>query len=422
LGQGALKLLKLKFQGEGHKRYLRFRDEAKMHGQLAEQHAGILPFLNCSLPESPTHDTPAWLATPVAIPIQKALEGRPLREAVEAAASVAETMAALHEQGISHRDIKPDNLFCYEGRWVIGDFGLVDYPDKESLTDTGERLGPFHYLAPEMHNEANRSDGRKADVYSLGKTLWVLGTEQFVPPPGELRADNIQLGIRAYRADPRTYQLDLLIEQATKHDPALRPTMVEFAAELKAWLTTPEERTQPDLTDIFARLRALAPPTLRSAADRTKLMESANRLEAELRAGMGAIAKKLADTGLSDGSVVSVFPADSFFAEQLTSGGMGGTNLLCSASLPVVSREVRLSCTVVVRFYHNGTTEFSGGYRVSAGGGMDRLIGVKTWAGSLGSATQTHAVAELFSSLNESLGESLTALAEWGEKESTQKQ
>jgi serine/threonine protein kinase len=420
LGRAALKLLKLKFQNQEQKRYLRFCDEATMHGKLAERNSGVLPFLGCSLPESPTLDTPAWLATPVAIPVRKALEGRPLREAVEAVASVADTLTALHEQGVSHRDIKPDNLFKYVGRWVVGDFGLVDYPDKESLTETGERLGPFHYLAPEMHDEANRSDGRKADVYSLGKTLWVLATEQRVPPPGELRADNIQLNIRAYRTDPRTHQLDLLIERATKHDLALRPRMTEYAAEMRAWLTMPKEGGQPDLTDVLARIRTLAPLALRSAVDRTKLMESAKRLEQELRTGLSAIAKQLAGTGLSDGSVVTVFPPDSFFEQQLATGYISGTNFLCNASLPVGSREVRLSCTVIVRAYHDGTAQFCAGYRVGDGVARDRVIGPKRWACVLDSARQTHAVAELFTSLNESLDESLTALAEWGENVATQ--
>jgi hypothetical protein len=38
------------------------------------------------------------------------------------------------------------------------------YPDKEAVTDTGERLGPYSYLAPEMLHDAKHADGRKADV------------------------------------------------------------------------------------------------------------------------------------------------------------------------------------------------------------------------------------------------------------------
>lgn len=40
------------------------------------------------------------------------------------------------DRGSGHRDIKPDNLFELDGRWVIGGFGLVTYP---VLTDAGSR-------------------------------------------------------------------------------------------------------------------------------------------------------------------------------------------------------------------------------------------------------------------------------------------
>ena len=375
LGRAALKLLKLRFQGEEQKRYLRFRDEARMHERLAERHSGVLPFLGCSLPVSPTRDAPAWLATRVAEKARDALDGSPLREAVEAVASVAETLAALHEEGFSHRDVKPDNLFRFEGRWVVGDFGLVDYPDTESLTETGERLGPFHYLAPEMQEEANRSDGRKADVFSLGKTLWVLATEQHVPPPGELRADNDQVNIRAYRGDPRSYQLDLLVERATKLDPAARLTMAGFAAELRAWLATPKERTERDLTDVLARLRALAPPGLRSGDDRARLTASYERLHQQMRARLVDLRDKLVSTGLSDGSIFTTIPDDKLLDRPLAPGHMKGTSLTCAASLPVGPRAVKLACSVIVRVYHDGTAQFRGGYRVGMGGDDDRFIG-----------------------------------------------
>jgi serine/threonine protein kinase len=37
-------------------------------------------------------------------------------------------LADLAEEGISHRDVKPENLFRLDDAWVIGAFGLVDYP------------------------------------------------------------------------------------------------------------------------------------------------------------------------------------------------------------------------------------------------------------------------------------------------------
>jgi hypothetical protein len=206
----------------------------------------------------PTYKHPDKDSSTYAIETRR-IDGREVKAVLlDSAASQANRMEEALLRAFERNEC--DNLFRHCDRWTVGDFGLVDYPDKESLTDTGERLGPYHYLAPEMLTEANRADGRRADVFSLGKTLWVLATGQRVPPPGELRADNNQMNIQAYQAAPRVHQLDSLIERATRHDAATRPTMSEFAAELRAWLTAPQEPSQPDLSDVFARLQALAPP------------------------------------------------------------------------------------------------------------------------------------------------------------------
>jgi serine/threonine protein kinase len=90
----------------------------------------------------------------------------------------------LADKNVSHRDVKPGNLYSFEGRWTIGDFGLVSYPNKEALTAEGKTLGPQHFLAPEMISNPRHADGTKADVYSPAKTLWVLATGQNYPPPG----------------------------------------------------------------------------------------------------------------------------------------------------------------------------------------------------------------------------------------------
>jgi hypothetical protein len=48
---------------------------------------------------------------------------------------VADTLARLVEElGLGYRDIKPRNLYELDGRWLVGDFGLVDVPNAEELT------------------------------------------------------------------------------------------------------------------------------------------------------------------------------------------------------------------------------------------------------------------------------------------------
>jgi hypothetical protein len=80
----------------------------------------------------------------------------------------------------------PDNLFFFENRFAVGDFGLVSFEGKSADTAQGERIGPMFFMAPEMLNSAIEADGQFADVYSLAKTLWVMATGQRSPQPGRL--------------------------------------------------------------------------------------------------------------------------------------------------------------------------------------------------------------------------------------------
>lgn len=79
----------------------------------------------------------------MAVPLLDALGATPeLPQVVQAIEHIARTLAGLAADGVSHRDIKPDNLFQLNGEWAVGDFGLVKYPEHESATRHGRRLGP----------------------------------------------------------------------------------------------------------------------------------------------------------------------------------------------------------------------------------------------------------------------------------------
>ena len=161
--------------------YKRFVAEIKLLSQLGK-HRGILPLVDYYLPDQPSADDPACFSMPIATPLSESLKtGLALDAIVEAVATFAETLADLAAKGISHRDIKPGNLYEYDGRWVIGDFGIADYPDKEALTTSGRKLGPLYFMPSEMLENPDTADGSKADVFSLAKTLWTLATGQNYP-------------------------------------------------------------------------------------------------------------------------------------------------------------------------------------------------------------------------------------------------
>jgi serine/threonine protein kinase, bacterial len=98
---------------------------------------------------------------------------------------VAGALAAAHERGIVHRDIKPDNMIVGADNHVtVTDFGIARLVrprgDASVLTSTGMTMGTPLYMAPEQI-EGKKVDGR-ADIYALGAVMYQLVTGR---PPFE---------------------------------------------------------------------------------------------------------------------------------------------------------------------------------------------------------------------------------------------
>ena len=112
----------------------------------------------------------------------------PVAEACGIARQAALALQHAHEQGLVHRDIKPENLLrSGDGTVKVADFGLARLlrgPEAASsaATSAGLLLGTVDYIAPEQANDPTRA-GIRADIYSLGCTLYQLLTGQ-VPYPG----------------------------------------------------------------------------------------------------------------------------------------------------------------------------------------------------------------------------------------------
>ncbi len=101
----------------------------------------------------------------------------PIREVVRIGKEIAEGLAAAHERGLIHRDIKPGNVWLEApgGRVKILDFGLARSAEqKATLTQQGAIVGTPAYMAPEQ----GRGDavGPRCDLFSLGCVLYQLCT------------------------------------------------------------------------------------------------------------------------------------------------------------------------------------------------------------------------------------------------------
>ena len=86
-------------------------------------------------------------------------------------AQVADALAAAHQAGIVHRDVKPANVMVVPGGGArLTDFGIARVKGDPKLTSTGLIVGSPAYMAPEQASGA--AAGPPADVWSLGATLY----------------------------------------------------------------------------------------------------------------------------------------------------------------------------------------------------------------------------------------------------------
>ena len=165
------------------------------------------------------------------------------KEAIGIAISVAQGIAAAHEQGIIHRDIKPQNIIiARDGKVKVADFGIARAASSQTLSATA--VGSVHYISPEQAR-GGYSDIR-SDIYSLGITMY-----EMVAGRVPFQGDNTVTVALAHLEDPITppsyynenipVGLENIILKSTEKKPEFRyGSMHEVVTDLRKALVSPD--------------------------------------------------------------------------------------------------------------------------------------------------------------------------------------
>jgi len=229
-----------------------------------------------------------------------ALSGPELRALAK---SLCSALAAAHDRGIVHRDVKPSNILLADGGAKLTDFGVAQVADSQELTRTGGAVGTLRYMAPEQLRGAKGSP--KSDIYSAGVTLFEAATatrfhdESGMPHPEPYRAVLEATGDRRIAEG---------IARATAFDVTQR---FSSAAELLAHL----ERKLPTRRTVGIALGGLAAAGLGVAA--LALRPRIFRSEAERRLAEGIAALERHDLERANAAFESVLVEDPHNVEAL---------------------------------------------------------------------------------------------------------
>jgi serine/threonine protein kinase len=219
----------------------RFQREA--HAAASLNHPNIVAVYD-SGSENGTHYIVTELVDGETLGELMAREGAlPPERAAEIGREVARALAAAHERGVVHRDVKPGNVMITpDGRVKVVDFGIARAAGAESVTKSGIVLGSAPYISPEQAR--GEPGNERSDIYALGCVLYHMLTGQApfvadtplatlylhvhepVVPPSEIR--------------PVPAELEAVVMRCMEKDPADR---YSSAAEVEGALATDSSAT-----------------------------------------------------------------------------------------------------------------------------------------------------------------------------------
>lgn len=144
-------------------------------------------------------------------------------EVLEAMHQVAKALHHIHEKGIVHLDVKPENIYVKNGVYKLGDFGCASLLDASLPIEEGDA----RYMPQEILND-NYDHLDKVDIFSLGATIYELIRGSTLPESGPY-FQNIREG-KLPLLPSHSVQFQNILKAMLDPDPIRRPSAKELVA------------------------------------------------------------------------------------------------------------------------------------------------------------------------------------------------
>lgn len=223
---------------------LRFRRECDIH--LFLKHERIVPAFECFDLDGVPHLVMEYKPYPSLRSLIDSRQPISLLEALSIVQKLCQALHYIHDLGIIHRDIKPQNiLISEENKIFLTDFGCARKVFAPNITQTKLLQGTLFYMSPEQLVGRADIDSR-ADVFSAGVILYQLLTHE-LPFAGDDLSDIVQNLLSEEHRPLRTLNpyapesLEKLVQQTLQKDPDYRmPTAKKLAQDIAHLLEDPE--------------------------------------------------------------------------------------------------------------------------------------------------------------------------------------